>query len=98
MAGSRWRLPWPWLWTHLWSLGSRKNYTTASPVISTAAALAAIVIAFGVVVINRRAFRRVPTHRRTGGRVMEWTVIVALAALVGAMCMVVYDASRQGRK
>ncbi len=29
---------------------------------------------------------------------MEWTVIVALAALVGAVCMVVYDASRQGRK
>lgn len=29
---------------------------------------------------------------------MEWTVIVALAALVGALCMVVYEASHHGHK
>ena len=29
---------------------------------------------------------------------MEWTVIVALAALVGALCLVVYEASRHTHK
>ncbi len=29
---------------------------------------------------------------------MEWTVIIALAALVGALCMVVYEAYQDSHK
>lgn len=39
---------------------------------------------------------RVSPHRGTGERVMEWVVVVALAALVGALCLVVREAYAHG--
>lgn len=40
----------------------------------------------------------VPPHRATGESVMEWVPIVALAALVVAMCLVVREAYKDDRK
>lgn len=36
-----------------------QNYSTAKPVVVVAAVIAAVVIAVGIIVINRRAFRRI---------------------------------------
>lgn len=70
-----------------------QHYAAAGSLLAFAGGVAALAVSLAVAFINQLAYARI---RELEDALMEWVVIVALVALVGALLVVVRDAHRLG--